>query len=217
MNGESGFSGLNGESGFSGLNGESGYSGLSGYSSASGISGFSGYSGYSGSGISGYSGYSGVGFSGRSGYSGAAVSGFSGFSGAPGTGSGPGLTTRKTFTTSTSIIDPGTFNTAEVSGFKTYVLQKVQTNASAWVVIYSDETSRNIDLTRPIGLDPVPGSGVIAEVITTAGNLTQLITPGVIGFNNDNPVTTSTYLKVTNNSGVSQTITVILTLLQLES
>ena len=97
------------------------------------------------------------------------------------------------------------------------MLQKVTTNAAAWVVIYSDAASQAADINRSIGVDPVPGSGVIAEVITTSGNLTQLITPGVLGFNNDNPVTTSTYLRVTNNSGVSQAINVTLTLLKLES
>jgi hypothetical protein len=63
----------------------------------------------------------------------------------------------------------------------------------------------------------LPGSGVIAEVITTASSLTQLITPGVIGFNNDVATTTTVYLAVTNKDTVSRAIDVTLTLLQLES
>jgi hypothetical protein len=226
----SGFSGLNGEaafSGFSGFSGSgisgfsgsgiSGYSGTSGYSGAPSIatSGFSGVSGYSGSGISGYSG---IGVSGYSGFSGAAISGFSGYSGAPGESStGPGLSSRITVSTNTSVIASGSTATTFVEGFKTYVLQRVATSAPAWVVIYADAASQILDSNRSIGIDPVPGSGVIAEVITTSGNLLQLITPAVIGFNNDNPVTTSTYIRVTNNSGVSQSISIALTLLQLES
>lgn len=224
--------GLSGFSGVSGFSGRSGFSGVSGFS-GSGISGTSGFSGFSGLGLSGFSGTSGTsgfsglsgtsGFSGLSGFSGfsgqngavafSGISGTSGFSGAPGVGSG----SRTTVSTSTVVLANGSTSTTFLNGFKTYALQKVSTNAAAWVVIYSDAASQTADISRSIGVDPAPGSGVIAEVITTAGNLTQLITPAVVGFNNDSPVTTSTYLKITNNSGISQSINVTLTVRQLES
>jgi hypothetical protein len=83
--------------------------------------------------------------------------------------------------------------------------------------LYTDATSRTSDSARTEGNDPTPGSGIIAEVITTSGSLTQLITPGVIGFNNDTSTVTTVYLSVTNKDTVSRSIGVTLTLLQLES
>lgn len=133
-----------------------------------------------------------------------------------GGGGGPGLTTRTTFSGTTSILTANNTGTLTVTGYKSYVLSKVTTNHPAWVRIYSDATSRSNDATRSQYNDPLPGSGIIAEVITTSGNLTQLITPGVVGFNNSNPVTTDVYLSVTNNDTISRTISVTLTLLQLE-
>jgi hypothetical protein len=105
----------------------------------------------------------------------------------------------------------------EAVGFKTYMLGKVATTYPAWVRIYSDGTTRTTDSSRTEGNDPTPGSGVIAEVITTSGSLTQLITPGVIGFNNDTVTTSTVYMRVTNKDAVSRSINVTLTLLQLEA
>ena len=97
---------------------------------------------------------------------------------------------------------------------KTYALLKIATSAAAWVTLYTDSTSRSNDSSRTETTDPTPGSGVIAEVITS-GNATQLITPGTIGFNSSS--SNLTYLKVVNKSGVTASITVTLTLVQLEA
>lgn len=102
-----------------------------------------------------------------------------------------------------------------IAGFKSYSLLKVQTSAAAWVTIYSDTSSRTSDASRTETTDPTPGSGVITEVITTGAN-TQIITPSVIGWNNDGTPSNNIYLKVVNKSGSSAAITVTLTLLQLE-
>ena len=107
---------------------------------------------------------------------------------------------------------PGMKNT----GFKTYVLFKVTTSAAAWVRIYTDDASRTADATRLQGADPVPGNGVIAEVITT-GAVTQAITPGTIGYNADATLSNNIYLSVTNLSGTVSNITVTLSILQLEA
>jgi hypothetical protein len=101
-------------------------------------------------------------------------------------------------------------------GAKSYLLSKVVTNYPAWVRIYTDATSRSADSSRTEGNDPLPGSGVIAEVITTSGSLTQLITPGVIGFNNDTTTTSTIYIAVTNKDVSSRTITIDLNVLKLE-
>tara|TARA_B100000035_G_scaffold170761_1_gene145643 strand:- start:1454 stop:2188 length:735 start_codon:yes stop_codon:yes gene_type:complete len=104
----------------------------------------------------------------------------------------------------------------QFAGFKSYTLYKVQTSAAAWVTLYTSPTTRTADASRNINTDPANGSGVIAEVITT-GAQTQLITPATIGFNDDNPVTTTIYAKAVNKSGSTQNITVTLTILQLET
>ena len=130
---------------------------------------------------------------------------------------GIGLGTRTIITGTTVTLTSGNTGTVNVSGYKTYVLSKVQTSHPAWVRIYSDGTSRTNDATRLEGYDPLPGSGVIAEVITTSGNLTQLITPGVVGFNNDVVTTSTVYMNVTNKSGLTAAVSVTLSLLQLES
>ena len=58
---------------------------------------------------------------------------------------------------------------------KGYALIKVATTHAAWVTLYTDTGSRTADASRQINVDPLPGSGVLSEVITT-GNQVQLIT-----------------------------------------
>jgi hypothetical protein len=62
----------------------------------------------------------------------------------------------------------------------------------------------------------LPGSGVIAEVITT-GNETVLMSPAISGYNFDTPTTNNAYLKIYNTSGSTSAITVTLTYLVQES
>jgi len=127
-----------------------------------------------------------------------------------------GTTTRTTANASTSSIVNDAYANIEISASKSYVLHKIQTSAAAWVTLYTDSTSRSNDSSRSQGTDPTPNSGVIAEAITT-GAATQIITPGLIGWNNDGTPSTSVYLKVVNKSGSTQAITVTLHYLPLES
>jgi len=96
---------------------------------------------------------------------------------------------------------------------KTYALLKIQTSHAAWVTLYTDTASRTADASRSETTDPIPGSGVIAEVIT-GGAVTQLISPGTIGFNSTG--TGTTYLKIVNKSGSTANITVTLHYVALE-
>jgi hypothetical protein len=96
------------------------------------------------------------------------------------------------------------------------VLSKVETSASARVVIYSDASSRTNDSARAEGVVPSAGSGVIAEVITS-GTQAKLVSPAVIGYNNDDPTSTDIYARISNKSGVSTDISVTLSILQLEN
>jgi len=58
---------------------------------------------------------------------------------------------------------------------------------------------------------------VIAEVITTGISTTQIITPFVMGGNLNSPADTTIYAAITNLSGVTSSISVNLTILQLEA
>jgi hypothetical protein len=95
-----------------------------------------------------------------------------------------------------------------------YALLKIETSHAAWVTLYTDTTSRTNDGGRSETTDPTPGSGVIAEVITT-GATTQLISPGTIAYNAN--ATGTTYAKVVNKSGATANVTVTLTYVQLEA
>lgn len=135
-----------------------------------------------------------------------------------GGGGGGGLGARFLTTATSSIISANTTATISVAAAKSYLLQKISTNVPAWVRLYSNTASRTTDVNnRHEGYDPVPGAGVIVEVITTAGNLTQMITPGVIGFNNDSPVLSVAYIAVTNKSGDAAAVSVTLQLVSMEA
>jgi hypothetical protein len=103
-----------------------------------------------------------------------------------------------------------------VTGFKGYSLYSMQVNAPAWVSVYTSAAARTADATRSITVDPTPGSGVIAEVVTTQSGITYF-TPAIMGFSTESPPTTAIPMKVYNNGSISTTITVTLTLLQLEN
>ena len=132
-------------------------------------------------------------------------------------GGGSSMATRTTAAATTASIADGATGNIEITGFKSYALLKVQVGHQAWVRIYTDTASRTADASRLEGTDPAPGSGVVAEIITSAAPQTILITPGVFGFNNEGTPTTSIPIAVTNKSGTTRTITVTLTLLQLEA
>jgi hypothetical protein len=106
-----------------------------------------------------------------------------------------------------------TANITFSSGLSEYKLLKASTSDGAWVTIYTDTQSRTDDINRSIDTDPLPGSGVIAELITTGtGITTQRFTPGVVGYNDDEEISNNIYAKVVNNSGISTEITVTLTI-----
>jgi hypothetical protein len=123
--------------------------------------------------------------------------------------------TRDTLTGTTGIIADQSTTNVNITGYKGYLLYKVETSAAAWVRIYVSNAARTADQGRDQGQDPLTGAGVVAEVITT-GNETVLVVPGVIGFNNDSPVTTNIPLLVTNLSGGSADISVTLTAVETE-
>ena len=127
------------------------------------------------------------------------------------------LSSRQTYTATTISIADGAADTITVVGHKAYALLAIEPSAAAWVTVYTDATSRSADSGRSENTDPLPGSGVIAEVITTSANQKQIITPGTIGWNNDGTPSTNMYLKVVNKSGSNAAITVGMTVIKLEA
>ena len=127
-----------------------------------------------------------------------------------------GLASRGTAAGTTASLANNATGNLTIVGFKGYVLYKIQTSAGAWVRMYTDSASRTADSSRLQTSDPTPGSGVIAEVITS-GAQTIIIGPGTIGFNNESTPTTNIELAVTNLSGSTTTIVVTLTILKIEA
>ena len=133
------------------------------------------------------------------------------------TGSGGGAQSRNIVSgVTTSIPNLGIGNT-DIIGQKSYALMKVGLSTSGWIRLYTDSASRSNDVSRSVGEDPAPGSGVIAEVVTTGISTQQMITPFAMGGNMDEPVTNKIYVAIQNLSGSTQTITANLTILQLEA
>ena len=133
------------------------------------------------------------------------------------TASGGSLQSRTIVSTSTTAITDNAVGFTTAAGFKSYTLMKVGVSTAAWIRIYTDSTSRTNDSSRSVGEDPSPGSGVIAEVVTTGISTQQVITPFAMGGNMDDPVSNVIYLAIKNLSGSTQTITANLTILQLEA
>ena len=124
-----------------------------------------------------------------------------------------GLQSRTTVSATNSIAANGIANISMTTP-KTYALLSIETSHAAWVTLYSDTTSRTADSSRNETTDPVAGSGVLAEVITS-GSTTQLITPASLCFNSAGANTT--YLKIVNKSGSTANVQVTLTFVALES
>ena len=125
------------------------------------------------------------------------------------------LSGRQTASAQTASIADGVAADLSITAAKSYGLITIQTSHAAWVTLYTDAASRTADASRTENTDALPGTGVIAEVIT-GGATTQLMTPGVFGFNNDSTPSTTVYAKVVNKSGSTQVITVTLTYTILE-
>lgn len=105
----------------------------------------------------------------------------------------------------------------DFGGFKSYALIKIESTSSAWIRLYTDSVSRSADVSsRSLNEDPVPGKGVIAEVVTREFPFQQTFTPYSMGGNTENPPNTKIYAAVTNLCGFTTDLTVSLTILQLE-
>ena len=129
---------------------------------------------------------------------------------------GTNLQARTTAQASTGNILDGASSNIQMTAVKTYALLKIQTSHAAWVTLYTNIPSRSADSSRNETTDPLPGTGVIAEIITSDGAV-QNITPGTIGWNDDTTPSDKIYAKVVNKSGSSANITVTVHFVQIEA
>lgn len=126
------------------------------------------------------------------------------------------LPSRTVVSGTTALVNDLDLVTLDIQGFKSYLLMKIECDDSAWVRVYTDPDARIADLTRNIGNDPNPGSGVIAEGNIVAPSTTSIMSPFTAGGNLETPETDTIYLTVQNLSGVPRAFNVSLTILQLE-
>jgi hypothetical protein len=144
-----------------------------------------------------------------------------GGSGGGGSGGGGSGSVRTSASISTGAIIATGSVTRELTTAKGYALYSLTTSVGAWVTLYSSNAARLADANRIKTTDPLPNSGVIADIITTgASPSTVLFTPALFGFNSESPAVGATYLKIVNNSGQALSvpgITVTISHLGLES
>ena len=83
--------------------------------------------------------------------------------------------------------------------------------------IYTNSAARTSDSARSQGTDPSLDIGIITEVITTTANQTVTLSPAVLGFNDEDPVTDQIPVTITNTGTQANVITVTITLVRTEA
>ena len=116
----------------------------------------------------------------------------------------------------TGSLAPNAIGNITITGHKSYLLMNVGLSTAGWFRLYTDSASRTNDASRSLGLDPTPGSGVIAEVVTTGLSTSIKVSPFVPGGNMDSSPSTNMYVAIKNTSSTTQAITANLTILKLE-
>ena len=134
------------------------------------------------------------------------------------TGGGGSAYSRSSASATTAQLAAGASADLSLTAFKAYHLLEVTVDYPSWVRLYINTTQRTADASRTQGTDPLPGSGVLAEVISTNVNTTFYMSPGVFCWNNDSAGgSTTQVLRVTNNDSVARSITVQFNLIQAEA
>lgn len=126
------------------------------------------------------------------------------------------LPSRETLEVVTDVIGYGEVASLDVPIAKAADIVSIATSVPAYVVMYSTAAHRTDDAFRSSGRDPQPGTGIMAEVLTTLLKPTIEMSPVPVFVNEDSPVTTTCYLKVQNLSGVTSDVTVTITFIKRE-
>ena len=133
---------------------------------------------------------------------------------------GSGLGSRTSIVATPTVLTANVGGNINITGFKGYALYSIATSSNTtstvWVTVYSNIAARVSDYSRAVTTDPIPGTGVIAEVINS-GNVTQFFTPAIYGFNNEATANTNIPIKATVTSGGAANVTITVTMLKLEN
>ncbi len=127
-----------------------------------------------------------------------------------------GSTTRGVVSGTTGSLAQNAIGNITITGHKSYLLMNVGLSTAGWFRLYTDSASRTNDVSRSVGEDPIAGSGVIAEVVTTGLSTSIKVSPFVPGGNMDSTPSTNMYVAIKNLSSTTQAITANLTILKLE-
>ena len=119
---------------------------------------------------------------------------------------------RQEVTASTAGIADLAEDDVDVTVSNVYHLLSIAANGASRVRIYTNSTDRTSDASRAEGVSVPDGIGLIAEVVFT-GTGKEWFTPGLVAYNQDS--STDTYLRVTNKTGVTTSITVDLEVVKL--
>lgn len=86
-------------------------------------------------------------------------------------------------------------------------LYRVTTNRPARVRLYGTTARRDADAARPIGTDPSGDHGLLFEYVTTAGTLTQSLSPLVDGASFEDTPTSAVPVTIGNNDSSAGVVT----------
>ena len=116
--------------------------------------------------------------------------------------------------TTTSLANAATDNTQTLAIGKGCQLIRIAVSCAAWVRIYASAADQTADSGRAQTSDPVAGTGVLLDVVTT-GNQTIDLSPAVFVASLEGSPGTTLHITVTNNA-TTQAITVTVTLIPVE-
>ena len=99
---------------------------------------------------------------------------------------------------------------------KTFMLVKISTTVAARVRVYTTAAYRTADAARAIGTEPTGEHGLVAEVVTTSGNLSIDLAPFAFGGSLESTPVSDISIAVENRSGGASAVGVTFTFLMME-
>jgi hypothetical protein len=134
-----------------------------------------------------------------------------------GGGGGVGLSSRHTVTLVVEGVANGDTVTTDVDMGSSYVMPvSVESDTACWLRLYATDEEQTDDLLRDDGSDPDAGKGVLGDFIWITAHQ-KIVSPATGWFNADDPVTTSLYATVRNDSGATADITLTFVVLSIEA
>lgn len=146
------------------------------------------------------------------------------------TTSSGGLPTQAIATLATAVLEAGNVEAGTVLLAKGFTVRQVTVNAAARLRLYSTQASQVADTgtiiggvasaNRPRTQPPQLGTqhGVILDLyLNTTDKFNWKMSPAAVGFNDDQPQSSTIYYAVDNISGVDQSIVVTITYVPEES